>query len=238
MIFLLYTVLMLYERNTMKKKIRHTVTAVVILLFCTTAIFILFLNNGKMYDNSDFNISDYKSKTDKDGDSIDDQTDILLSTREYISRSPKYKSEYYSTGYPTGEYGVCTDVVGYALKDSGYDLMLLVSEDIKNNPDDYDIDKPDINIDFRRVKNLIVYFNHTALDLTTDINDISQWQGGDIIVFNEHIGIVSDKRNKNGQPFVIHHAYVGQPDYEEDLFGRPINFYGEIIGHYRIKDTE
>lgn len=215
-------------------KNRKVLITTLFLIICCIAVYILFLNNGKMYNNSDFNIESYKSSVDMDGNGIDDQTDILLNTYEYISTNPEYKSEYYIGGYPTGKYGVCTDVVGYALKNSGYDLMTLLNNDVNENPDDYDIEEPDINIDFRRVKNLLVYFNHTAISLTTDIKDISQWQGGDIIVFADHIGIVSDKRNKNGQPFVIHHAYPGQSEYEEDLFGRPINFYGEIKGHFRV----
>ena len=50
-----------------------------------------------------------------------------------ISKNPKYKSKYYETGYPNDEYGVCTDVVAFGLKDAGYDLMELVNEDIHNN---------------------------------------------------------------------------------------------------------
>ena len=219
----------------MKKKHKKLLIIIpVFIIICLTSVYILFLNNGKVYSDKDFNIETYKSSADMDADGIDDQTDILQNTKEYISANPKYKSEYYIGGYPTGEYGVCTDVVGYALKNSGYDLMTLLNEDVIKNPEEYDIDEPDINIDFRRVKNLIVYFNHTAQSLTTDINDIEQWQGGDIKVFSDHIGIVSDKRNKEGQPFIIHHAYPGQPNYEEDLFGRPINFYGDIAGHFRV----
>lgn len=219
----------------MKKKYKRLLILIpVFIAVFSISVYILFLNNGKAYSSKDFNIETYRSSVDKDGDGIDDQTDILQSTKEYIATNPKYKSEYYIGGYPIGEYGVCTDVVGYALKNSGYDLMTLLNEDVTENPEDYDIDEPDINIDFRRVKNLIVYFNHTAQSLTTDINDIEQWQGGDIIVFGDHIGIVSNKRNSEGQPFVIHHAYPGQPEYEEDLFGRPINFYGDIAGHFRI----
>ena len=218
----------------MKNKLRLFIISVTFFIICCAAVYVLFLHNGEVYYNSDFGIEDYKSQTDMNKNGIDDQTETLLGTREYISAKPKYKSEYYIGGYPTGEYGVCTDVVGYALKNSGYDLMVLLNDDVIKNPEDYDIDEPDINIYFRRVKNLIVYFNHTAQSLTTDIDDISQWQGGDIIVFSDHIGIVSDKRNSKGQPFVIHHAYPGQPEYEEDLFGRPINFYGKITAHFRI----
>lgn len=54
--------------------------------------------------------------------------------------------------------------------------------------------------------------------------------GGDIVVFENHIGIVSDKRNRNGIPFVIHHANPYQRDYEEDI----LEYHNDIVGHYRI----
>ena len=103
-------------------------------------------------------ITPYHSSVDKDGDGTDDQTDILKNALVYVKKRPVYKSRYYQTGYPDDRYGVCTDVVGYALKKSGYDLRELVDEDIRTNPKDYDIDEPDKNIDFRRVKNLRIYF--------------------------------------------------------------------------------
>ena len=87
----------------------------------------------KKYDNEHFNIETYVSSTDKDEDGIDDQTDILNNVRKYIETKPKYKSKYYNSGYPNDEYGVCTDVVAFGLKNAGYDLMELVYEDIKNN---------------------------------------------------------------------------------------------------------
>lgn len=107
-----------------------------------------------MYENKDFNIVTYKSKEDKDKDGMDDQSDILENVRSYIATKPKYKSKYYASGYPDDKYGVCTDVVGYGLKNAGYNLMELVNEDIKKNRDKYQIDIIDKNIDFRRVKNL------------------------------------------------------------------------------------
>ena len=80
------------------------------------------------------------SDIDKDNDGIDDQTDILINAREYISTKPKYKSKYYSSGYPDDAYGVCTDVVAFAFKDAGYDLRELVNNHVKENRDLYDID--------------------------------------------------------------------------------------------------
>lgn len=184
----------------------------------------------RKYTNEDFNIKTYVSSIDKDNDGIDDQTDILINTRKYIATKPKYKSKYYGTGYPDDNYGVCTDVVAFALKDAGYDLRELVNNHVKENRNLYDIDVIDKNIDFRRVLNLKTYFDYNAISLTTDVLRIEEWQGGDIVVFKRHIGIVSDKRNHKGINFVIHHANPYQRYYEEDI----LENRDDIIGHYRI----
>lgn len=170
------------------------------------------------------------SAIDYDGDGLDDQTDILQGALDYIATQPKYKSVYYNTGYSNDEYGVCTDVVGHALKSAGYDLRVLVQEDLQTNPNGYSIDIPDQNIDFRRVRNLNVYFSHRAISLTTDVYDIEQWQGGDIVIMNDHIGIVSDHRNQNGVPYIIHHNGPWQDRYEQDILEERTN----IIAHYRM----
>ena len=182
---------------------------------------------NQTYSNEDFGITSYRSESDADGDGLDDQTDVLKSAREYIATKPRYKSKYYSGGYPDDGYGVCTDVVAFALKNSGYDLMELVNEDVLSHSERYEIDRADKNIDFRRVKNLRVYFDANALSLSTDLDQIDQWQGGDIVVFENHIGIVSDKRNRKGVPYLIHNG--GQPRLEEDVLHRY-----SIVGHYRL----
>lgn len=182
--------------------------------------------------NADFGIADQISSVDQDGDGIDDQTDILQGVREYIATQPKYQSRYYASGYPDDGYGVCTDVVAYGLRNAGYDLQLLVDQDIRSHPQDYNIQTPDQNIDFRRVRNLKVYFAHTAIPLTTDIYDIDQWQGGDIVIFENHIGVVSDHRNNQGVAYVIHHATPWQESYEQDI----LEYRNDIVGHYRISE--
>ena len=216
----------------MKKKILIIVTNFLIVLIIVV-LYVLYRFNyipHKKYTNEDFNIKTYISKTDKDNDGIDDQTDILNNVRNYIKTNPKYKSKYYATGYPNDEYGVCTDVVAFGLKGAGYDLMNLVNEHIKSNRNLYDIDVIDKNIDFRRVQNLKVYLDNNTIVLTNDINKLKEWQGGDIVVFKNHIGIVSDKRNKKGISFIIHHANPYQRYYEEDI----LEYRNDIIGHYRI----
>ena len=210
---------------------------VIVNIFVIICLFVLgyllyyfnFIPHRK-YTNEDFNIKTYVSNIDKDNDGIDDQTDILINTRKYIITKPKYKSKYYGTGYPDDNYGVCTDVVAFALKDAGYDLRELVNNHVKENRNLYDIDVIDKNIDFRRVLNLKTYFDYNAISLTTDVKRIEEWQGGDIVVFKRHIGIVSDKRNHKGINFVIHHANPYQRYYEEDI----LENRDDIIGHYRI----
>lgn len=171
-----------------------------------------------------------KSKNDRDQDGIDDQTDILQGALNYVARRPAYESKYYATGYPDDNCGVCTDLVAFALLDAGYDLMELVHEDITYNLAEYDIDVPDKNIDFRRVNNLEVYFSRHAKQLTTDLSDIEAWQGGDIVIFDDHIGIVSEQRNANGVPYVIHHKATLQKQYEEDI----LEERDDLQSHYRI----
>lgn len=189
-------------------------------------------SDERLPDRYGTEIARLQSSEDKDGDGIDDQTDILQGALAYVSTHPKYKSRYYQTGYPDDGYGVCTDVVAYALKNAGYDLMELVAQDIEKNPDRYDIDQPDQNIDFRRVRNLKVYFADTAIPLTTELTEPEQWQGGDIVIFESHIGIVSDRRNADGIPYVIHHNDSFQKTYEQDI----LQSREDIVGHYRISE--
>ena len=216
----------------MKKSILIIVIFIIISVILVALLYFFNTIPHKQYSNSDFNIETYISSIDKDNDGIDDQTDILNNVRIYIAKKPKYKSKYYGTGYPDDEYGVCTDVVANGLKDAGYNLKELVNEDIINNKERYNIEAIDKNIDFRRVRNLDVYLKNNSISLTKDLSQIEEWQGGDIIVFKDHIGIISDKRNKKGIPFLIHHANPIQVNYEEDV----LELYGQdyIIGHYRI----
>ena len=215
----------------MKKGIIIGISISIVIILTTLWLEIFYIKKYKnYYEDVDFNIETYVSSVDKDNDVIDDQTDMLGNVKEYISKNPKYKSKYYDTGYPNDEYGVCTDVVAFGMLGAGYDLMELVNEDILKNPKKYNLENIDKNIDFRRVRNLKIYLDSNAISLTTDINQIEKWQGGDIIVFEKHIGVISDKRNKNGIPYVIHHANPYQLNYEEDF----LEYRNDIVGHYRI----
>ncbi len=194
----------------------------------------------KVYYAKDFGFEDIKSNTDYDNDGIEDYADILEGAKIEAENKPEYKDAYYAGGYPPDTEGVCSDVIWRSLKNAGYSLKDMVDKDIAENINEYPRvnGKPDPNIDFRRVKNLIVYFERNHISLTIDLSKIEEWQAGDIVVFQaggkDHIGIISDKRNEKGIPFLIHNG--GQENREED----GLEFYNEyvwpITAHYRLKD--
>lgn len=209
---------------------------IIIVIVCIAITGVLFYQKNKtVYYAKDFGIETITSQTDYDNDGIDDYTDILQGAKIEAENKPTYRSAYYDGGYPPDNEGVCTDVVWRALRNAGYSLKDMVDEDIKNNTDKYTRveGKPDPNIDFRRVPNLKTYFERNQIGLTTDLSKIEEWQPGDIVVFgSKHIGIISDKRNENGVPYLIHNA--GQPLREEDAL-ELYNKYDQITGHYRMK---
>lgn len=219
------------------KKFLKIMIVVVFIIAVVMIIFVIYHINKTTYTAEEFGIEIIKSNSDKDRDGIDDYTDILLGARAEAERKPEYKSIYYAGGYPPGTEGVCTDVIWRALREAGYSLKDMVDKDIAENVAEYPRvnGNPDPNIDFRRVPNLKVYFERNHITLTNDLNQIAEWQPGDIVVFgSKHIGIISDKRNKNGVPYLIHNG--GQPNREEDIL-ELYNQYEPISGHYRLKEN-
>ncbi|MBR5521827.1 MAG: DUF1287 domain-containing protein [Oscillospiraceae bacterium] len=182
------------------------------------------------YSGEDFGIETVCSSVDYNQNGIDDYMDILLGARADAENHPKYDGSYQENGYPPDDIGVCTDVVWRGFKNAGYSLRYMVDKDIAMYPEDYPrVTKRDDKIDFRRVVNLRVFFDKYAVELTTDTSQTDQWQGGDIVIFkdNKHIGIVSDRRTRDGRVYIIHNG--GQPVREEDYLKR-----GEVIRHYRF----
>ncbi len=214
----------------MKKKLSITLI-IFILYFIINSYNIM---SKKTYLASDFNIEVIKSNIDYNENGIDDFTDILNGAKKEALKNPKYKSAYYSGGYPPENEGVCTDVIWRSLKEAGYNLKELVDFDIKKNKEKYtNISVPDTNIDFRRVKNLKVFFDNHTQKLTLNIDEIEKWQPGDIVIFgSKHIAIISDKRNKKGIPYIIHNASNYHKKEEDAL--KKWNKKHKITGHYRF----
>lgn len=180
--------------------------------------------------------------SDQDEDGLNDLDDIVEGARKDIENKPRYTDAYYEGGYPPDDEGVCTDVIWRALKNAGYMLKEMVDEDIRNNKELYPRvqGRPDPNIDFRRIKNLRVFFDRFATSHTTEIiplnvENLKEWQAGDIVVFDdpmEHIAIVSDIRNKDGVPYIIHNS--GPYTQENDMLISWDENYSSIIAHYRF----
>lgn len=219
----------------MCRKAAISIIAIAVVL-CVVALIIFEQFNllpKRTYTAEHFNIETVLSKMDYNGNGTDDYTDILLGARADAKNHPTYNGAYYEGGYPPDDIGVCTDVVWRAFKNAGYSLRDMVDQDIKARSESYPrVEKPNSNIDFRRVRNLRIFFEEHAISLTLDINEIAEWQPGDIVIFEDdkHIGIISDKRNKDGQPYVIHNG--GQPNREEDYLRK-----STVTGHYRFDAT-
>lgn len=175
-------------------------------------------------------------KKDKDKDGIYDLEDILQGARKDAKNKPKYISKYYKGGYPPKNEGVCTDVIWRAYLNAGYNIKKMLDRDIRKNRKDYPhIKKPDGNIDFRRVKNQFVFFKKYGKNLTTkltayDKKNLKEWQGGDIVTFDEpsHIAIVSDNRNEKGIPYLIHNWFDHTREINDFEYWHPY-----ITGHFR-----
>jgi len=217
------------------KKFLKIISFLLLIIVTILICLIIYYIYKPSYTAEHFGITTIKSNSDKDADRIDDYTDILLGAKAEAKRKPKYQSTYYAGGYPPETEGVCTDVIWRALKDAGYILKDMIDEDIAANIEAYPRveGKPDRNIDFRRVPNLKVYFERNHITLTNDLTQIAEWQPGDIVIFgSKHVGIISDKRNKRGVPYLIHNG--GQPNREEDIL-ELYNNHEPITGHYRLK---
>lgn len=180
---------------------------------------------------------------DKDNDGIDDLDDIVQGGQAEANRKPAYINSYYNGGYPPETEGVCTDVIWRAFKDTGYNLKEMLDTDIKNNTESYPRvnGRPEPNIDFRRVPNLVSFFKRQATVLTTaivpnNLENLKQWQGGDIVVFGAplwHIGIISDKRRPDGVPLLIHNG--GPYAAENDML---LDWPSSIVYHFRFPKVE
>lgn len=151
-----------------------------------------------------------------------------------------YDPSYFSIDYPNGDVptnkGVCTDVIIRAYRKLGLDLQKEVHEDMRANFDYYPkiwgLTSTDKNIDHRRVPNLMTYFKRQGAEKPITQSS-SDYLPGDIVCWNlggavTHIGIVVDRKSKDGKQHLIVHN-IGSGQVLEDCL-----FDFKIIGHYRF----
>ncbi|MBD8070099.1 DUF1287 domain-containing protein [Bacillus sp. PS06] len=210
-------------------------------------LFILFYKNGILLDSIGIHLSnpftpkvtieDNYSTTDRNNNGIPDPIDIVTTARKEVEQKTTYKSAYYAGGYPPNDEGVCTDVIWRGLLGADINLKDVMDEDISSHTKLYPRvgGSPDPNIDFRRVPNQFVYFQRFTESLTTelipgDVENLKEWQPGDIVFFLDgyhHVGIVSDKRAKDGTPYFIHN----NPPFAAEV--KLSSFKTPIAGHFR-----
>jgi len=143
--------------------------------------------------------------------------------------------------YPGGDVpadtGVCTDEIIRSYRSVGVGLQKEVHEDMVRNFELYPrrwrwvLNRPDPNIDHRRVPNLMFFFvrKGESLPLSGRADDYAP---GDLVTWDlgggvPHIGVVVDQKSaKSGRYMIVHN--IGQGPRMEDIM-----FNWKVTGHYR-----
>lgn len=137
------------------------------------------------------------------------------------------------------DQAVCTDIVIRSLRHAGIDLQAMIHEDARFNSGRYTplIKKPNYHIDHRRTRNLQRYLSVYATDLTAKPSAVKP---GDIVIMDtgisngtvyDHIGIVDDKKDHNGNYTVINIWTTGSKTESFSLLGHS---YPEVVGIFRM----
>ena len=167
--------------------------------------------------------------------------DLVAGAVERSHANVMYDPSYFSIDYPNGDVpsdkGVCTDVIIRAYRLAGIDLQKEVHEDMVENyslyPDAWRLTRPDKNIDHRRVRNLMKFFERKGISKSVTNNAV-EYLPGDIVTWDlgsgiDHIGIVINKKSVDGfRPLVVHNIGNG-PEISDCLF------QFRITGHYRYR---
>ena len=163
---------------------------------------------------------------------------------ERTNHQVSYDGRYLQIDYPGGDVpdniGVCTDVVIRSYRALGVDLQELVHNDMRDNfdtyPDNWGLDRPDPNIDHRRVPNLQVFFSRHGESFPVS-DQPEDYRPGDLVTWMlpghlPHIGIVVDRKSDDGQRYMLVHNIGSGPRLEDILFDY------RITGHYRFSPIE
>jgi uncharacterized protein len=167
--------------------------------------------------------------------------DLTAAAIAQTAQAVRYDGSYRRIPYPGGDVpadiGVCTDVVIRAYRAAGVDLQQRVHEDMRSAfsayPKLWGLSRPDANIDHRRVPNLQTYFRRHGAEVPVT-TDPGAYVRGDLVTWMlpgnlPHIGIVTDRRSRDGRrPLIVHNIGAG-PKVEDMLFRFP------ITGHYRYR---
>jgi uncharacterized protein YijF (DUF1287 family) len=165
---------------------------------------------------------------------------LVKAARAQVGVTVRYDPAYVSLRYPDGDVprdrGVCADVVVRAFRGVGLDLQKLVHEDMRAHfrayPKAWGLQRPDPNIDHRRVLNLETFLERRGFR-RRDSFVPADYAPGDIVSWRlpgnlPHIGVVSDRTaaDGSGRPLVIHNVGAGARE-EDVLYAWPQS------GHFR-----
>jgi len=160
-----------------------------------------------------------------------------------IDPSIDYDPAYFSIKYPNGDIpankGVCTDVIIRTYRKLGVDLQKEVHEDmvanftLYHNLKRWGMSKTDRNIDHRRVPNLEVFFERKGTKLPVTQNP-ADYKTGELVTWMingklPHIGIITNKKTKDGKRNLIVHNVGGGQVLEDCLFAY------KITGHFKYQ---
>ena len=165
---------------------------------------------------------------------------LVEAAQDRLKVSVRYNGAYVRLDYPGGDVppdtGVCTDVIIRSYRAAfDFDFQKAVHEDMRANfsayPKIWGLERADKNIDHRRVPNLETYLKRKGTELPVS-QSVADYKAGDIVTWRlggrlPHIGIVSDKKSREGTPLIIHN--VGAGPQEEDVL-----FIYELHRHYRF----
>ena len=162
---------------------------------------------------------------------------FVKAAQKQVGKTLTYNPEYAYIKYPMGDIplskGVCTDVIVRAFRSVNIDLQERIYKDKKKFPKRYKglyyTDKLDPNIDHRRVKNIGKYLISRGYRVKDDFKtgDIVVWKlQGKSKVF-DHIGICSNKKNRQGEPLILHNINSGVK--EENVLRKY-----KIVDHFRV----
>ncbi|CAN5345333.1 DUF1287 domain-containing protein [soil metagenome] len=165
---------------------------------------------------------------------------VLANSQEQLSLTKNYTQDYFSIPYPNGdppiETGACTDVIVRGFRAAGVDLQKEVHEDIRANfkayPNKWGLQRPDTNIDHRRVPNLQTFFARKGKSIPISSRG-EDYKPGDVVSWDlngkgmTHIGLVSHLWSDRTKRYLIIHN-IGTGAKAEDRL-----FEWKITGHYR-----
>jgi uncharacterized protein len=158
-------------------------------------------------------------------------------TRHVVRYDPAYVRIPYPGGDVPADTGVCTDEIIRSYRRVGVDLQKEVHEDMVRNFGAYPrswrwlLNRPDANIDHRRVPNLMVFFARKGESLPVS-SLADEYAPGDLVTWDlgggvPHIGLVVDQKfAKSGRYMIVHN--IGQGPRMEDVL-----FNWKVTGHYR-----